>query len=91
MVPFQSFTEPVDCKFGPWSVGACSTTCGSSASRTKTREILVESTNGGKQCDGAIEILEKCDLEPCPSKDLVSFYITVISRKWYGLVMVRYR
>jgi hypothetical protein len=42
----------------------------------------MNASNGGEQCDGAIEILEKCDLEPCPSKDLMPFYI-LLSFKEY--------
>ena len=72
---FNLFSDPVDCKFGPWSDGYCSATCGSSAFRTKTREIVVKASNGGKECDGSIETLEKCDLKPCPSKGLISSHI----------------
>ena len=54
--------------FGPWLNGTCNATCGSFAFRTNIREIVVQPTNGGKQCEGELEKTEKCDLKPCPSK-----------------------
>jgi hypothetical protein len=40
----------------------------------------MNASNGGEQCDGAIEISETCDLEPCPSKDLISFIFFLVLR-----------
>ena len=57
----------VDCKWSPWSESQCSTTCGTS-SKTKTRTILVNASNGGRPCNGSSMIIEKCKVPICPGK-----------------------
>ena len=58
----------VDCQFSEWSLGSCNATCGLSAFRAKTREVLSRASDGGKECDGDITINENCNLKPCPGK-----------------------
>ena len=60
---------PVDCAFGPWSIGSCSATCGSSVFKIKRREIAVQAAIGGKDCSGDLEVMENCNLESCPGMD----------------------
>ena len=61
---------PVDCQMGSWAEwGSCASytgSCGSDAgSRTRTRLIEQEGSNGGSACGPTTET-ESCDLEPCP-------------------------
>ena len=53
----------VDCVWGDWHHGACSTTCGI-GSRKNTRIKLVEETNGGA-CPGQATEIEECNLREC--------------------------
>jgi len=55
---------PVDCVMGPWSDwSSCSRECGG-GKRTRTREILTESDNGGALC-GETTQTEDCNMKPC--------------------------
>ena len=58
----------VDCEYGPWSFSSCNATCGASAFRTKSREIVTQAAHGGAECNGEKETVENCDLSQCPSK-----------------------
>ena len=56
----------VDCKWGPWEIGACLCETGI---RTKARQKLVVEANGGT-CTGEhleLEICAKADMQ-CPGK-----------------------
>lgn len=55
----------VDCRMSSWSDwSACSATCGS-GQRTKSREILIHPTQGGKQCSKMVARRQKCKLPAC--------------------------
>ena len=56
----------VDCKwsqYGHWS--SCSTSCGEGI-KTKSRSVIQNAMNGGKECPGANEMVDACKLELCP-------------------------
>ena len=46
-------------------LGKCSASCGSTAFRTKTRQVIQKAAYGGKQCDKT-RITENCGLPECP-------------------------
>jgi len=49
-----------DCVFGDWPrPSPCSADC--HGSRTRTRQISSNSTGGGKPCEGAVELTERCN------------------------------
>ena len=58
----------IDCVWGEWTVGECSTTCGI-GSRVSTRIKLVEEDNGGN-CSGRSTKTEECNVQECPGNDL---------------------
>ena len=65
----------VDCKLGPYLEGSCSATCGTSAVKTKTRQVVQKAAYGGKECEGTTKITENCGLSPCPSMTQIdNFY-----------------
>ena len=57
----------VDCVWGEWILGECSTTCGI-GSRLNTRIKLVEEVNGGS-CAGQSTETEDCKLQECPGNN----------------------
>ena len=58
----------IDCVWGEWVAGQCSTTCGI-GSRVSAREKLVEEANGGN-CSGRSTKTEECTVQECPGTDL---------------------
>lgn len=55
----------VDCEFGHWtSWSACSVTCGT-GQRYHTRTVIVHAQASGHRCDGGMEEVEACIMEPC--------------------------
>lgn len=58
-----------DCDFGPWTEwGGCSMAC--NGYRSRAREILTHAKHGGDICDGALRMIEACnvDSEICRAK-----------------------
>ena len=53
----------VDCVWGDWIEGDCSTTCGT-GEQTDTRVKLIEEANGGT-CVGDSSNVSNCTLEQC--------------------------
>ena len=64
----------VDCVWGSWKESDCSATCGKESFRTKTRKVIKQATNGGK-CTGKGQVIETCNLDPCPRKNF--FHIKI--------------
>ena len=54
----------VDCEWGDWVEGECSTTCGPGV-QNNTRIKLIEEAFGGT-CIGEYNNVTNCELEPCP-------------------------
>lgn len=55
----------INCTFGGWtSWSACSVTCGSGQS-FHTRTVITHAQAAGKRCDGGLEEVQSCHLEPC--------------------------
>ena len=54
---------PVNCKWGDWSTGQCSRSCGG-GQRTKTRKKTVEEKHGGT-CTGTASDSEACNTQGC--------------------------
>jgi hypothetical protein len=76
----DAFGVKQNCKVGPWSDwGACDANCGTTAHRTRTRQVVTPAKNGGSCPDPLIESdlctgLPSCEVpaingqyEPCPS------------------------
>ena len=59
------FYFAVDCKWGDWSFGECSKSCGGGI-RLDTREKVIKVLNGGKDCSGPSNITENCNIHDCP-------------------------
>ena len=58
----------VDCKWTSWAESECSATCGSTATKTKTRRKAINEAHGGLSCPGeAINILP-CNVDECPGR-----------------------
>ena len=66
----------MDCKLGQWEKGPCTATCGNSAVRKVTRKVLQQALNGGKPCHGKTENTERCNILPCPGKNLINLIFT---------------
>lgn len=59
------FGEKVDCALGKWSSWSdCSRTC-DSGQRSRNRTISKPAANGGKPCDGPMDEIDVCGIEPC--------------------------
>eukprot|EP01134_Creolimax_fragrantissima_P000840 CFRG0840T1 len=57
---------PIDCVVGDWTTwGDCSTSCGNSGVKHRSREILTPPANGGSLCGSLSENIE-CPDTPCP-------------------------
>ena len=56
-------TAPVNCTWGPWTIGACSQTCGG-GTRVKSRTKTIQEANGGT-CNGQPTIVEYCNTNKC--------------------------
>ena len=54
----------VDCEWGAWVEGDCSTTCGT-GEQTNTRTKLVKEAHGGK-CTGGFTDVTSCLVAECP-------------------------
>ena len=61
----------VDCKWGDWSFGECSKSCGGGI-RFDIREKLIKALNGGKDCSGPSNITENCNIHDCPGDCICS-------------------
>ena len=58
----------VDCQLSEWKEWkGCSKTCGN-ATRIMNRTVLVEASNGGKDCGPMVNITN-CNLDPCSGSD----------------------
>ena len=57
----------VDCKWGNWTFGECSSSCGGGI-RLDTRQELIHATNGGNECTGPSNLTENCNIQECPGK-----------------------
>ena len=55
----------VNCEWGSWKLGDCTTTCGD-GTRTKTRPKTVTEQHNGR-CEGSPSVNENCNERPCPS------------------------
>ena len=76
----DAFGVKQNCKVGPWSDwGACDANCGTTAHRTRTRQVVTPAKNGGS-CPGPLIESDLCtglpscevpaingEYEPCPS------------------------
>ena len=61
---FSKTQISVDCQLSEWKeMIGCSKTCGN-ATKTMFREVLVEASNGGKDC-GLMTNTTICNLDPC--------------------------
>ena len=58
-------THPCPCVWNEWGEWSdCTVTCGG-GTKTKTRTVLKEATNGGPACDGEAEEQEACSTDNC--------------------------
>uniref|UniRef100_A0A7S2E114 Spondin-like TSP1 domain-containing protein n=2 Tax=Alexandrium andersonii TaxID=327968 RepID=A0A7S2E114_9DINO len=56
---------PMDCKLSEWSLwSACPVTCGG-GEHTRTRFVEIHASNGGAQCEGALEEATQCNVAAC--------------------------
>ena len=55
--------EPVNCQWGPWSIGRCSKSCGG-GKQIKIRTKTTVEANGGT-CDGQPLVIEDCNTNSC--------------------------
>ena len=62
----------VDCEWGAWVEGDCSTTCGT-GEQTNTRTKLVEEAHGGN-CTGGFTDVTSCLVAECPGMYLSSIF-----------------
>ena len=61
-IRFKYFLRPlVDCRWGEWKLGECSTDCGGGM-RTDARNIEIKAAHGGGDCEGESNITEKVSL-----------------------------
>ena len=60
-------TSAVNCVWGEWEIGECSTTCGLGV-RENTRIKLVEEAKGGL-CNDKYTETEECYLQDCPGNN----------------------
>ena len=63
----------VDCEWGDWVEGDCSTTCGT-GEQTNRRNKLVEEAHGGK-CTGGFTDVISCLVAECPGMYLSLTFI----------------
>ena len=63
----------VNCEWGKWEAGSCSSSCGPGL-RTKTRTKNVLESNGGV-CIGKPSVSEHCFLMSCPGQFINLFII----------------
>ena len=57
----------MDCKWGEWTIGRCSKTCGEGGRRQITRQVVVEAAFGGDECRGPSNLKESCnEWRKCP-------------------------
>ena len=66
----------IKCEYGNWTISDCTTTCGN-GTRQLTRELLSDSPFGNLQpsCIPKESKVEPCDLDPCPSPDILDISI----------------
>ena len=64
-IRFHPLLILVDCEWDEWEVGDCSKSCGV-GSRVNVRTVKVNSSNGGKDCQGLSNIQENCNIFECP-------------------------
>ena len=71
MVQMKLFTKiyVVDCKWGVWSLwSTCSRSCGK-GSQQRSRRIVQNPSNGGKECQGGNSERRDCNLQQCQGSD----------------------
>lgn len=62
-------TEARDCEFSPWADWLdCSVVCGG-GEQHRSRAVLVESTEGGGECNGLKQQFRACGTQPCEDQD----------------------
>ena len=66
----------VDCKWGDWTIGECSVTCGG-GSQTDTRQQS-EARYGGKKCEGKPKRELKCNNDACPGIEEKIVFLLII-------------
>lgn len=54
----------VDCMWSDWVIGHCSLSCGSGV-RNNTRSEKVQALYGGKKCQGAASVKDRCNDQEC--------------------------
>ena len=60
--------DPVDCSWDNWSAWSqCSLTC-EVGIKTRSRNISIEASNGGKACSGERQMTVSCNEGACPGK-----------------------
>ena len=62
----------VDCEWGDWVEGDCSTTCGT-GQQNNTRTMLVEEAHGGN-CTGGYSNITSCIVVECPGMYLSGIF-----------------
>ena len=67
----STVAAPINCEWGSWDVGKCSTSCGGGTS-VKTRSKKVKEVNGGK-CEGKNNEKEPCNTHSCTGKLVENF------------------
>ncbi|CAK8690487.1 unnamed protein product [Clavelina lepadiformis] len=71
---------PVDCVVGAWSMWTqCSTTCGASRIRTRTRKVLREASKMGRSCPEDLIQTRPCCAKPCYDWALIGWKLCALS------------
>ena len=70
IIRFNSFilAPPINCKwspFGEWTI--CTATCGAGL-KQRSRTVLQQAINDGRECVGCRVEIEICIVQECPSK-----------------------
>ena len=77
------FWSIVNCEWGSWTTGDCSTTCGD-GTRTNTRLKTVAEQHNGR-CEGSPSMNERCNERPCPSMSLNQILNNFITNGIWGM------
>ena len=67
-VPMHSINQTTigNCKWAPWHAWSeCTATC-NGGTQNRTRGLLQEASNGGKDCEGPTSEFRDCNLAKCP-------------------------
>ena len=62
-----SFFLKVDCEWGDWNIGNCSSECGGGI-QIHTRTPKVIASHGGVDCYGLPNVTKICNINKCPGK-----------------------